>query len=183
MEIYKFNKIKDSQTRHDKYLFLLHNFDESCLKITRKRSGEHEFNNMYNMEYQKFGEREILPLYFVIPMFYGYSHDDLLNVFSKKYINIWCNDVLNKFKELIQIIVKKISEIRNNEHNFNDDWLKIRVGQSDKEMSVDTLIKINWSIIGLKFIIESENGLFVLAYLQACFWEVNIKNEFQSVKN
>ena len=45
-------------------------------------------------------------------MFYGYSRDDLLNVFSKKYIDICCNNVLNKFKDLIQIIVKKISEIR-----------------------------------------------------------------------
>ena len=112
MEIHKFNKVKDLQIKYDDYLFLLHNFDESCLKVTHKRSGEHESNDMCNIEYQKFGEKEILPLYFVIPMFYGYSRDDLLNVFSKKYIDICCNNVLNKFKDLIQIIVKKISEIR-----------------------------------------------------------------------
>ena len=75
MKIDKFNKVKDSQIKYDKYLFLLHNFDKSCLKVTRKRSGEQESNNMYNIKYQKFGEKEILPLYFVIPMFYGYSHD------------------------------------------------------------------------------------------------------------
>ena len=115
MEIYKFNKVKDSQIKYDTYLFLLHNFHKSCLKVTLKRSGEPESNNMYNIEYQKFGEKEILPLYFVIPVFYGYSHDDLLNVFSKRYINICCNDVLNKFKDLIQIIVQKISETRRTE--------------------------------------------------------------------
>ena len=183
MEIYKFNKVKDSQTKHNKYLILLHNFDKSCLKVTLKRSGEHKSNNMYNIEYQKFGEKEILPLYFVIPVFYGYSHDDLLNVFSKKYINICCNNVLNEFKDLIQIIVKKICEIRGTEYDFNDHWLKIRVVQCNKEMPVNTLMKINWAIIGLKLIIESEKGLFVLLYLQECFWELNIKNEPQSVKN
>ena len=164
-------------------MILLHNFDKSCLKVTLKRSGEHKSNNMYNIEYQKFGEKEILPLYFVIPVFYGYSHDDLLNVFSKKYINICCNNVLNEFKDLIQIIVKKISEIRGTEYDFNDHWLKIRVVQCNKEMPVNTLMKINWAIIGLKLIIESEKGLFVLPYLQECFWELNIKNEPQSVKN
>ena len=181
MKIYKFNKVKDSQIKYNNYyLFLLQNFHESCLKVTGKRSGEHKSNNMYIIEYQKFGEKEVLPLY---PVFYGYSHDDLLNVFSKKYINICCKDVLNKFKELIQIIVKKISEIRNVDYKFNDDWLKIRVGQSSEEMPVDTLIKINWAIISLKLIIESEKGLFVLPYLQECFWEVNIKNESQIVKH
>ena len=63
--------------------------------------------------------------------------------FSKKYINICCNNVLNEFKDLIQIIVKKISEIRGTEYNFNDDWLKIRAVQCNKEMPVNTLMKIN----------------------------------------
>ena len=43
-------------------------------------------------------------------------------------------------------------------------------------MSVDKLMKINWAVVCFKLIIESENGLFVLAYLQECFWEINIKS-------
>ena len=50
-------------------------------------------------------------------------------------------------------------------------------------MPVNTLMKINWAIIDLKLIIESEKGLFVLPYLQECFCEVNIKNEFKRIKN
>ena len=51
-------------------LFLLQNFDESCLKVTRHRSGEHEDSNDYQIHYQKFGEKTALPLYFIIPQFY-----------------------------------------------------------------------------------------------------------------
>ena len=42
MKIDRFIKPKDCEMKYQSYLFLLQNFDESCLKVTRKRAGERE---------------------------------------------------------------------------------------------------------------------------------------------
>ena len=70
MNVKKFVKPKENEDRYYRYLFLLQNFDESCLEVKYSRAGEHEDSNMYSIKYQKFGEKEIFPLYFVIPEFY-----------------------------------------------------------------------------------------------------------------
>ena len=147
--------------------------------MTRNRSGEHKDNNSYQICYQKFGDKTALPLYFVIPQFYGCVNNDKLDVFSEKYLNICCGDVFNKFKEFVEVIIEKISQIRSKQYEI--DYLKIRVSACDKsatELPVDDLIKINWAIVSFRLIIESEKGLFVLAYLKECYWEVQrIKDE------
>ena len=61
MKIDRFIKPKDCEMKYQSYLFLLQNFDESCLKVTRKRAGEREYSNIYSIEYQKFGERLYFP--------------------------------------------------------------------------------------------------------------------------
>ena len=112
MNVKKFVKPKENEDRYHRYLFLLQNFDESCLEVKYSRAGEHEDNNMHSIKYQKFGEKEIFPLYFVIPEFYGCISDNKADVFGKKHLSICCGDAFNDFKQLIEIIIEKISEIR-----------------------------------------------------------------------
>ena len=181
MNVKKFVTPREHEIRRETSLFLLQNFDESCLKVTRYRSGEHEDSHSYQICYQKFGEKIELPLYFVIPQFYGCVNNDKLDVFSEKYLNICCGDVFNKFKEFVEVIIEKIISIRGKQYEIKSDYLKIRVSACDKsatELPVDDLIKISWAVVSFRFIIESEKGLFILAYLKECYWEMQrIKDE------
>ena len=148
MNVKKFVKPKENEDRYHRYLFLLQNFDESCLEVRYSRAGEHEDSNMYSIKYQKFGEKEIFPLYFVIPEFYGCINSDKADVFGKKHLSICCGEVFNEFKELVEIIIEKISEIRGKKYEIKSDNLKIRVGAPDvKEMPVGNLMKISWAVV------------------------------------
>ena len=113
MKIEKFVKPKDCEIKYEKYLILLKNFDESCLKVTLYGSGIHDYDNNYVIGYQKFGERDVLPLYFVIPQLYGYvkENDNALHCFDEKYLHVCC-DVQNDFKKLLRAIIDQISESR-----------------------------------------------------------------------
>ena len=140
--------------------------------MTRKRAGEREFSNIYSIEYQKFGEKVVFPLYFVIPQFYGCISDDKVDVFDKKYLSVCSDNVFNEFKKLVEIIVEKISEIRGKEYEIKSDYLKVTVGQcATEEMPVDVLMKISWAVISFDLIVESENGLFLFNDLKECFYE------------
>ena len=150
-------------------MFLLQNFDESCLKVTRKRAGEREYSNTYLIEYQKFGEKDVFPLYFVIPQFYGCISDDKVDVFDKKYLSVCSGNVFIDFKKLVEIIIERISKIRGKEYEIRSDYLKIRVGRCATEMPVDVFMKISWAVISFVLIVESENGLFLFNDLKECF--------------
>ena len=181
MNVKKFVKPKENEDRYNRYLFLLQNFDESCLEVRYSRAGEHEYSNMYSIKYQKFGEKEIFPLYFVIPEFYGCINSDKVDVFGKKHLSICCGDVFNEFKQLFEIIIEKISEIRNKKYEIKSDYTKIRVGVPDvKEMSVGVLMKISWAVVSFKLICENKNGLIVLNDLEECFYEASINDDFEN---
>ena len=180
MNVKKFVKPKENEDRYHRYLFLLQNF-ESCLEVRYSRAGEHEYSNMYSIKYQKFGEKEIFPLYFVIPEFYGCINSDKVDVFGKKHLSICCGDVFNEFKQLFEIIIEKISEIRNKKYEIKSDYTKIRVGVSDvKEMFVGVLMKISWAVVSFKLICENKNGLIVLNDLEECFYEASINDDFEN---
>ena len=186
MNVKKFFTPREHEKRRETSLFLLQNFDESCLKVTRHRSGEHEDSNDYQIQYQKFGEKTTLPLYFVISQFYGCVSNNKLDVFSKKYLNVRCGAVFNEFKKVVEIIIEKISEIRGKKYEINSDYLKIRVGECDKsatDLPVDDLIKISWAVVSFRLIIESEKGLFVLNNLKECFHELSINDDFEIIES
>ena len=186
MDVKKFFTPREHEKRRETTLFLLQNFDESCLKVTRHRSGEHEDSSDYQIQYQKFGEKTALPLYFVIPQFYGYVSDDGVNVFSKKYLNVCSGAVFNEFKKFVEIIIEKISEIRGKKYEIKRDYLKIRVGESDKsaiDLPIDVLMKISWAVVSFRLIIESEKGLFVLSNLKECFYETSINDDFEIIES
>ena len=56
--IKKFVKLKENEDRYHRYLFLLQNFDESCLEVRYSQAGEHEDINMYSIKYQKFVKKK-----------------------------------------------------------------------------------------------------------------------------
>ena len=102
MNVKKIVTPREHEKMHETSLFCLQNFDESCLKVTRHRSGEHEDSNDYQIQYQNFGEKTTLPLYFVIPQFYGCVSNDKLDVFSKKYLNFVLELYLMSLKSLLK---------------------------------------------------------------------------------
>ena len=169
MNIEKFVKPKDNERKYQSYLFLLQNFDESCLKVTCLRAGEHECSNTYLIEYQKFGEKAAFLQYFVIPQFYGCISDNKVDVFDKKYLSVCCGNVFDEFKKLVEIIIEKVSEIRGKKYEIKSGYSKIRVGHGVTEMPVDVLMKISWAVISFNLIVESENGLIVLNDLKEYF--------------
>ena len=176
MNLNKFVKPKDCEIKYQSYLFLLQNFDESCLKVTRHSYGSKDFDNMYSIGYQIFGEKFVIPLYFVIRQFYGCINDDKVDVFDKKYLSVCSGNVFNEFKKSVEIIIEKISEIRGKEYEIKGDYLKIKVGQGVEDMPVNKLLKINWAVVEYSLISENKNSLFVFSYLNECFWEVNAAN-------
>ena len=182
--IKKFVKPKENKDRYHKYLFLLQNFAKSCLIVRYSRAGEHEDSNMYSIKYQKFGEKEIFPLYFVIPEFYGCISGDKEDVFGKKHLSICCGDVFNQFKELVVIIIEKVSEIRGKKYEIKKDFTKIRVGAPDvKEMPVGNLIKISWAVVSFKLICENKNGLLVFNDVKECFYKTSINDDFEIIES
>ena len=184
MNVKKIVKRKENEDRYHRYLFLLQNIDESCLEVRYSRAGEHEDCNMYSIKYQKFGEKEIFPLYFVIPEFYGCINSDKADVFGKKHLSVCCGDVFNEFKELVEIIIEKISEIRGKKYEIKSDYLKIRVGAPDvKEMPVGNLMKISWAVVSFKLICENKNGLIVVNDLKECFYETSINDDFKIIES
>ena len=196
MNVKRFERPKDNEKKYQSYLFLLQNFDESCLKVTRQGAGEHEDSNNYLIEYQKFGERTTFPLYFVITQFYGCISGDIVDVFDKKYLSVCCGDVFDEFKKVVEIIIEKISEIRGKEYEIKSDYLKIRAGESEEseesvaKLPVDVLMKISWAVVSFNLIVESENGLFVLNDLKECFYEnlnesceTSINDDFEIIES
>ena len=127
MNVKKFSRPKENQKKYESYLFLLQNFDESCLKVICHRSGEHEDSNNYLIQYQKFGNKTAYPLYFVIPEFYGCVSGDKFDVFGKKYLSVCSGDVLDEFKKFVEIIIEKISEIRGKKYEIKSDCLKLEL--------------------------------------------------------
>ena len=75
MKVNKFVKPKDSTINYQKYLLLLQNFNEYYLNLKLNDCGE---RNIYHINYQKCGREVFLPLYFVVPAFYGrlYEKED-----------------------------------------------------------------------------------------------------------
>ena len=186
MNLNKFVKPKYCEIKYQSYLFLLQNFDESCLKVARHSCGSKDFNNRYSIGYQKFGEKFVFPLYFVIPQFDGCISDDRVDVFDKKYLSVCSGNVFNEFKKLVEIIIKKISEVRSKEYEIKSDYLKIKVGQGFEDMLVNKLVKINWAAVEYSLISENENSLFVLSDLKECSWEVSetsIKDDFEIIES
>ena len=186
MDVKKFVKPKENEDRYNRYLFLLQNFDEFCLEVRYSRAGEHEDSNVYSIKYQKFGEKEIFPLYFVIPQFYGCISGDKADVFGKKfeYLSICCGDVFNEFKQLVEIIIEKISEVRGKKYEIKSDFTKIGVGALDiEEMPVGNLMKISWAVVSFKLICENKNGLIVFNDLKECFYETSINDDFEIIES
>ena len=99
-------------------------------------------------------------------------------------MSICCGDVFNEFKELVEIIIEKISEIRGKKYEIKSDYLKIRVGAPDvKEMPVGNLKKISWAVVSFKLICENKNGLIVVNDLKECFYETSINDDFEIIES
>ena len=91
MNIKKFVRSREHEKRRETSLFLLQNFDESCLKVTRHQSGEHEDSNDYHNG-----------IIIIIPQLYGCVSSDKLDIFSKKYLNVCCGAYLMSLKSLLK---------------------------------------------------------------------------------
>ena len=99
-------------------------------------------------------------------------------------MSICCGDVFNEFKQLVEIIIEKISEIRGKKYEIKKDFTKIRVSAPDvKEMPVGNLMKISCAVVSFKLICENENGLIVFNDLKECFYEASINDDFEIIES
>ena len=99
-------------------------------------------------------------------------------------MSICCGDVFNKFKELVEIIIEKISEIRNKKYEIKSDYTKIRVGAPVvEEMPVGVLMKISWAVVSFKLTCENKNGLIVFNDLKECFYETSKNDDFEIIES
>ena len=150
MKIEKFVKPKHCEIKYQKYLILLQNLDESCIKVTRYESGRHDYDNNYSIDYQKLGEKDELPLYFVIPQFYGRVGVNNGKKYFKNYLHV-CDmsenlNVLNDYKKLVEVIIKKINQLSGKKYEINEDRFKFRIGQCIKEIPVAVVLKISRAV-------------------------------------
>ena len=119
MKVNKFIKQKDSEVKYQKYLLLLQNFNEFYLKLKLIDCGD---ENFYHVNYQKFDGEDFLPLYFVVPMFYGIVKGDYLHI-CKVDENL---SVLSDHKKLIEEVLRQISKLNRTKYSFNKDYCKIK---------------------------------------------------------
>ena len=108
-------------------------------------------------------------------------------------MSVCSGDVFDEFKKFVEIIIEKISEIRGKKYEIKSDYLKIRVGESDKsatDLPVDALMKISWAVVSFKLIIEGKKGLLVLNDLKECFYEklnksyeTSINDDFEIIES
>ena len=99
-------------------------------------------------------------------------------------MSICCSEVFNEFKQLVEIIIEKISEIRSKKYEIKKDFTKIRVSaQNIKEMPVGDLTKISWAVRSFKLICENENSLIVFNDLKECFYEQSINDDFEIIES
>ena len=107
MKIEKFVKPKDREIKYQKYLFLLQNFDKSYLKVTFNVHGKDDYSHI--ADYKKFDE--YLPLFFVIPQYYGRVY--VVNDESYLYM---CDvsenfGTLSDYEKFIMEVIGQINEI------------------------------------------------------------------------
>ena len=99
-------------------------------------------------------------------------------------MSICCDDGFNEFKQLVEIIIETISEIRGKKYEIKKDFTKIRVSARDvKEMPVGNLMKNSWAVVPFKLICENENCLIVFNDLKECFYEASINNDFEIIES
>ena len=182
MKVNKFVKPKNSTINYHKNLLLLQNFDEYFLMITLNNCGD---RNAYHISYKKFDKNISLPLYFVIPTFYGrvYERND------ENYLNICGVDenssTLSDYKKLIVAVLKEINKLNGTKYEFVEDYYQIKLGDSAENMRVGDLLKISFAVVSFNVIVEKDGVL--MSYLKECFYEnlskEIINNEFEIIES
>ena len=132
-------------------------------------------------------ERFFLPLYFVVPAFYGrvYEVDD------ENYLYICEADenltVLSDHKKLIVAVLGQINELNSTKYSFRKNYCRIKLGDSVEKMPVDVMLRISYAAVSFNVIIEGNDGLLIKDHLMECFYEnlseENINDEFEVIEN
>ena len=153
---------------------LLKDFDKTKLKIVKHDCVD---RYVYHIDYVK-NINNVNPLYLIIPEFYEYieENEDL------KYLNIALtgmnNYVLSEYEKMWDGILEQVRKINDCVHIFEKYYYKIKVGSvkcdDDKDnidLPLDKLIKFNAVTISNRLLIEKDNRLFLLSYLDECLYE------------
>ena len=165
-------------------MFLLQNFDKSCLKLSKDKCGQHSYH--YPVNYKKFDK--YLPLLFVIPHFYGrfYEIDGRYYLYmTNAYENF---NAMSDYEKLIIEIIKQINQLNDSkEYTFKKDYCRINVSCCIKKMPVGATLKISYAVIMLDLVGEGKYGLLVEGFLQECFYESlneeDINDAFEIIEN
>ena len=168
MKVNKFVEPKDSEVKYQKYLLLLQNFNEWYLKLTLKDCGS---SNFYNIYYQKFDVEDFLPLYFVVPMFYGC----VKVIDDENYLCICEMDenssVLSDHKKLIEAVLEQINKLNGTKYSFKKDYCGIKFDNSVEKIPEGNMLKISYVVVSFRYVLEGKSKLLVEGHLMDCFYE------------
>ena len=180
MKVNKFIKPKDSEVKYQKYLLLFQNFNEFYLKLKLIDCGD---ENIYHVNYQKFDGEDFLPLYFVVPMFYGIVKGDYLHICEVDE-NL---GVLSDHKKLIEEVLRQINKLNGTKYSFNKDYCKIKSNDCVKKMPEDAMLKISYAVVSFRYVCEGKRRLLVEGHLMDCFYEnlseVSINDGFEIIES
>ena len=153
------------------------NFNDFYIKLTLN---DCEPRNIYDVDYQKFDGEDYLPLYFVVPVFYGcvsvIEGEDYLHI-AEMNENL---SILSDHKRLIAAVLEQINKLNRTKYSFNKDYCKIKLGNCVEKMSVDVILKISYAVVSFR-------GLLVEGHLMECFYEnlseANINDDFEIIES
>ena len=146
-----------------------------------------KINNIYYVEYQKFDGEDFLPLYFVVPTFYGC----ISVIDDENYLCICKMDenstVLSDHKKLIEAVLEQINKLNGAKYSFKKDYCRIKLGDSVEKMPVHAMLKISYAVVSFHLIREGTRGLLVEGHLMECFYEnlseTNINDDFEIIES
>ena len=146
-----------------------------------------KINNIYYVEYQNFDGEDFLPLYFVVPTFYGC----IRVIDDENYLCICKMDenstVLSDHKKLIEAVLEQINKLNGAKYSFKKDYCRIKLGDSVEKMPVHAMLKISYAVVSFHLIREGKRGLLVEGHLMECFYEnlseTNINDDFEIIES
>ena len=155
----------------------LENFDAKLLKIDKK---SYKDINIYNVGYitkKKIGNcmniNSVSLLYFGITRVNGYIEEKGID----KYLLFDSTDenkeVLKKYHDVFNGIRDKITELNDNECDYEKDYMKIKF-YSDDDLPLNKSLKFRLMTITMRHVFEENGKLYPQVFLDDTLYELNI---------
>ena len=153
----------------------LENFDARFIKIDKK---SYKDINTYNIGYvtkkiDDFMNISVNPLYLGITHVNEYIEEkgmDKYLVFDSTDKN---KEVLKKYNNIFNGIRDKITEVNNNECDYEKDYMKTKFN-SDDDLPINKSLEFHLMTITIRHVIEEDGKFYTQVFLDDALYELNI---------